>query len=187
MPRKLLRRWLPHPARIRGDRQLSRVFGAILHDGNLWHLNRYSVSWAVSVGLFMAFMPVPFQMVLAAGVAIAIRCNLPIAVVMVWASNPLTMGPMLLAAYRVGVGILGVPEVDTPPPEFEPTLAWLWEGLGVVWQPILLGSVVLGLCAAALAQLVVRLLWRLQVVLSWRERRGRAGPGERPSGGHGQG
>ena len=37
-----------------------KFFGHSLHNPNLWHLNRFSVSWAVSVGLFMAYVPVPF-------------------------------------------------------------------------------------------------------------------------------
>ena len=93
MPRKFLRRFLPAAHQIRREGTL-KVFGALLHNPNLWHLNRNSVAGAVSVGLFIAFVPAPGQMVLAAAAAIAVGRNLPIAVLMVWVSNPLTMPPL---------------------------------------------------------------------------------------------
>ncbi|MFW6343056.1 MAG: DUF2062 domain-containing protein, partial [Halothiobacillaceae bacterium] len=79
-----------------------RVFGSRLQDGNLWHLNRRSVSGGVAVGLFSAFVPIPFQMVLAAGLAILLRVNLPLSVVLVWITNPITIVPLLWVANRIG-------------------------------------------------------------------------------------
>ena len=55
MPRKLLRRFLPSAHELRKEGQL-RLFGELLHNPNLWHLNRNSVAGAVSIGLFMAFV-----------------------------------------------------------------------------------------------------------------------------------
>ena len=86
--RDYLRRRLP--ARESVQRQLS-FLGERLHDPELWHLTRHSTAGGLSVGLFMAFMPIPFQMLLAAPAAILLRVNLPIAAVSVWISNPLTM------------------------------------------------------------------------------------------------
>ncbi|MGI9335066.1 MAG: DUF2062 domain-containing protein, partial [Gammaproteobacteria bacterium] len=88
--RKSLKRLLPSPRELRQHHGLRRFFGTLLHEPDLWHLNRNSVAWSVSVGLFMAFMPIPLQMVAAAAVAIVVGCNLPIAVTLVWITNPLT-------------------------------------------------------------------------------------------------
>ena len=69
MPRKALKRILARFHSPEGEHRLRRLFGELLHNNDLWHLNRYSVSWGVSVGLFVAFVPVPFQMPLAAAMA----------------------------------------------------------------------------------------------------------------------
>jgi uncharacterized protein (DUF2062 family) len=65
MPRKFFQRFLPKPQTIRDNKTL-QIFGDWLHEPNLWHLNRRSVAGAFAVGLFFAWMPVPFQMALAA-------------------------------------------------------------------------------------------------------------------------
>ena len=111
MPRKLIKRYLPDHKKIREHKHL-RFLGALLHDPNILHLNRRSVSGAFSLGLFVAFIPVPFQMVLSALGAIFFRVNLPIAVGLVWVTNPLTMPPLFYFAYKVGTWILQVPAIS---------------------------------------------------------------------------
>ena len=63
MPKKLLKRLSPKIAEVRLHPQL-HYLGALLHKENLWHINRNSVANAFAVGLFCAFMPIPFQMLL---------------------------------------------------------------------------------------------------------------------------
>ncbi len=170
MPKKFFKKIAEHGASAARSPGIARYFGAALHNPNLWHLNRFSVSWAVSVGLFMAYVPVPFQMLLAAAVAIGIGCNLPIAVALVWVSNPVTMPPLFYAAYVVGTWILGI---RTGNPEFELTWNWLLTQLGGIWQPFLLGCFIFGLSLAILGNISVRLLWRIQVSQAWEKRKSR--------------
>ncbi|NKC13517.1 MAG: DUF2062 domain-containing protein [Gammaproteobacteria bacterium] len=173
MPKRFLKQLLPKPHEIRGDRTLTRVFGTLLHNPNLWHLNRGSVTWAVFVGLLMAFVPIPFQMVLAAGGAIFVGCNLPVAVAMVWVTNPLTVGPIFYGAYVVGTLLIGEPAKDIV---FEISLQWLSTQLTTIWQPFLLGCVACGVTAAALGAALVHIAWRINVSLSWRGRQRRRPP-----------
>ena len=65
MSRKLNKKLTPYFDQVRGHKFLD-IFGPAIKDPNLWHLNRYSVSRAMAIGLFCAFMPIPSQMVLAA-------------------------------------------------------------------------------------------------------------------------
>ena len=111
--RSLLRKMIPGVREIRRHALLGRIFGQPLFDPDLWHLGRNSVAWAVSIGLFMAWAPVPFQMFLAAGAAVLARCNLPVAVAMVWVSNPVTVAPLFFAAHKLGAWML-----DRPPRRF---------------------------------------------------------------------
>ena len=166
--RSLLRKMIPGVREIRRHALLGRIFGQPLFDPDLWHLGRNSVAWAVSIGLFMAWAPVPFQMFLAAGAAVLARCNLPVAVAMVWVSNPVTVAPLFFAAHKLGAWML-----DRPPGDFriELSLRWLFEELGKVWEPLLLGCFVMGLASAILGQIMIRLVWRAHVMVSWRDRR----------------
>ena len=170
MLKRSLKRYLPSPKAVREDRTLRRVFGTLLHNPNLWLLNRISVTRAVAVGLLMAFVPVPFQMVLAAGGAIWFGCNLPVAVAMVWITNPVTMGPIFYFCYVVGVAILGETAQEV---SFEISWEWLTHQLGSIWEPFLLGCFVVGVIASAVGSLTLNALWRLQVIRSWRARRTR--------------
>ncbi len=168
MSKKFFKRYLPDHEKIRNHKTLNRFFGSLLHDPNLLHLNRRSVSGAFFVGLAMAFVPVPFQMVLAAGLAIYFRVNLPISVGLVWITNPLTMPPMYYFFYVLGQYILGGTIEDIV---FETSLDWLLSVLSEIWQPFLLGSFVAGIITATTGMIIVRLLWRLQVVRRWQKRK----------------
>lgn len=167
MPRKFLKRYVPDPHHVRDHRRL-KVFGTLLHDPNIWHLNRRSVSGAVFIGLFVAFVPVPAQMLLAATLAILARKNLPISVGLVWVTNPLTMPAIFFVAYKLGSLILDTPVRDVGN---EPAAGWLVIEWGAVWQPFLIGSLILAITAALLGAGLVRLLWRLQVVGQFRRKR----------------
>ncbi|MBK8162332.1 MAG: DUF2062 domain-containing protein [Gammaproteobacteria bacterium] len=167
MPKRLLKRFLPEHHVIKEHRHL-RFFGTLLHDPNLWHMNRRSVAGAFSVGLFIAFIPVPFQMVFAAAIAIASRVNLPIAASLVWITNPFTMPPLFFLCYKLGAWLLQVPARKI---HFEPTLEWLTTELSSIWEPFLLGCLIVATVSAIAGNLLIRGLWRLQVVRSWEARK----------------
>jgi len=166
MPRKFIKRWMPDHDTIRNHKSL-QFLGTLLHDPNLFHLNRKSVIGAFTVGLFCAFIPLPTQMAIAAIFAIWSRVNLPISVGLVWITNPVTMPPIFYFCYRLGAWILQVP---TQTLEFELTFAWLMEELGAIWQPFLFGCLVMASLSALLGNVVIRLIWRLAVVRSWQAR-----------------
>jgi uncharacterized protein (DUF2062 family) len=158
---------MPDHRTIREHKNL-KFFGQLLHDPNLWHLNRRSVSGGFAVGLFVAFVPVPFQMVLAAAVAIFSRVNLPIAASLVWVTNPFTMPPIFYLAYKTGAWILREP---THHINFALTFEWLMTQLGDIWEPFLLGCFIFGTISAVMGSLLIRGLWRLQVINNWQARK----------------
>lgn len=169
MARKLIRRFLPSPAAFKENPAL-HFLGDLRHDPNLFHLNRQSVSLAFFVGIFVAFLPIPMQMAAAALLALVVRCNLPIAVVLVWISNPLTMPVMLFATYQLGRWMLGSPPVAV---SLELSWAWLTNEFSLIWMPPLAGSLVSGLVFGTLGYITMRLFWRWTVIRNWRVRRRR--------------
>lgn len=168
MPKKFLKRFMPNHEVIRKHKTLNRVFGTLLHDPYLLHLNRRSVSGAFFVGLFLAFIPLPIQMILAVAFSILLRINMPITVGLVWITNPLTMGPIFYFCYKVGTWILGRRLLDI---EFALSWEWLQTELIAIWQPFLLGCFVTGLTAGVLGFVSIRILWRLHLVSHIKVRR----------------
>ena len=160
MPKKFIRRFLPDPHKITQSKSL-RIFGKWLEEPNLWHMNRKSVSKAFMVGLFFMWVPLPSQMILAAGAAILLRCNLPLSVVLVWITNPITMGPMFYIAYMFGSWLLGLPPNNI---EFEASFEWISAQMSAIWQPFLLGCFVLGASSAITGYIGIRLIWRMHII-----------------------
>lgn len=167
MPRKTLKQWLPTPTRIRKIEAL-HVLGDWIYQGNLWHINRYSASMAFFVGIFVAFLPIPGQMVLAAILAVLLRCNMPLSVALVWITNPVTMPAIFYVSYRVGALLTDVPVQVA---EFEMSMSWISARIGMLWKPLLLGSLLCGLLFGSLGYTVVNLLWRWRVARQWRRRK----------------
>ena len=165
--KKIVKRYLPDFDKIRRHKHL-QFFGRLLHDPNLWHLNRRSVSGGTAVGLFMAFLPIPLQTIPAAASAIFFRVNLPISVAWVWITNPLTMAPVFVAAYTVGSWLLGTPAEAV---QFNMSMEWFRSSLSHVWRPFLLGSIILSTASATAGYFLMQGLWRWHVVRDWERRR----------------
>lgn len=168
MPKKFIKKYMPDHEKIRQHPHLNKIFGTLLHDPNLLHLNRRSVSGAFFIGLFMAFVPIPFQMFPAAALAIYFRTNLPISVGLVWISNPITIPPIFWFCYKLGAMILATPLQEI---QFEFTPEWLSHELGAIWEPFLLGCFVIALTSSLLGGFGIRLLWRLNIVRRWQARK----------------
>ena len=167
MPKKIIRRYLPSEETLKNSKSLG-VFGRTIFASDLWHLNKRSVSSAFSVGLFCAFFPVPFQMAIAAAIALFLRVNLPISVALVWLTNPITITPMFYFAYLVGTWTLGTPVNEF---HFELSIDWLKDGFLLIWQPLLLGCFICGTVLSVLGNITVRILWRLHIVKNWQNRK----------------
>lgn len=167
MPRKFIKRYLPDEEKLKNSKSLG-MFGRLIFAPNLWHLNKKSVSGAFAVGLFCAFIPVPFQMVIAAAGALLFRINLPVSVALVWLTNPITMPPVFYFCYLVGTWILGAPVSDV---EFTLTIEWLESEFKAIWQPFLLGCLVCGTISSISGNIIIRLIWRYVVIKSWEKRK----------------
>ncbi len=169
MPRKFIRKYLPNANWLKSNKSLG-VLGEYVHDPSVWHLNRRSVSGAVAIGMFMCWIPFPFQMVIAGVLAVLFRVNLAISVVLVWITNPVTIPPMFYAAYKLGSKILG----QTPLPyQMEFNVEWIFQKLAEIWPPLAVGSLLFAIVSSLLGFLFVRLLWRLALVKKWQARRER--------------
>ena len=167
MARKLFKRILPNPDWVKKQKSL-KLLGGWLHDPHIWHLTRHSASSAAFLGLFLAFLPLPIQMIVALVLAVWIRANLTITILLVWITNPLTMVPLYFFAYQVGNVVLDAP---SEPFTFELSWHWLTHGLLRIWQPFLLGCLLCGLFFGLLGSTFVRIMWRQHTLRRWHRRR----------------
>lgn len=169
MPRRFFRRFSIN-RRSLGERWYLRSFAHLLDDPRLWSVRRRSVTPAVALGIFIAWLPIVGHVVAAVLGALVMRVNIPVALAATFLSNPVTVGPMLYTAYRVGRAVLNEPPRAV---SFELSLSWFAGGFLDIWQPLLLGSLLLGTATAAAAYFALNLVWRLSVSATLRRRRRR--------------
>ncbi|MDZ7924498.1 MAG: DUF2062 domain-containing protein [Marinagarivorans sp.] len=170
MLRKFLKRWSPDPAALKSSSKL-KFLGNLIHDPNIFHLTRHSVSTAFLVGFIICFCPVPVGHIAMVVIAsVWFRFNLPISFVLVMLSNPLTFPFIYSAAYLVGSWIL-----QTPPIEFSFEVSWAWfkEIFLEIWKPLVIGCLSFGLFFGVTSYFIIQGLWRWQVITRWRNRRHR--------------
>lgn len=155
--KKTFKRFSPDPQELKDHKYLGWLSDH-LHDASLWNFNRRSISKAFSVGLFCAFIPIPFQMLLAAPAAVIFSANLPLSVALVWITNPFTMPPIYYGCYKLGAWILGVEAQQ----DFIMTKEYFMEVFSVIWQPFLLGCLVVSIVSAFLGYWSIQLIYRLK-------------------------
>ena len=166
--RDVFHRFLPSRQALSGNRFIN-FLGHRLHHPGLWHVNRRSAAWAVSIGLFIAFIPLPIHIPLAAICAVALRINLPILILACLATNPLTVVPFSVLAYHTGAWLMHAP----PGADFTPSFAWLADTVSSGWVVLSVGSLALGVVFAILGFFTVHGVWRWYLLRRWRTRRQR--------------
>jgi uncharacterized protein (DUF2062 family) len=159
MPRRFFRKFAIKRHEL-GDGWLLSPFQHLLSDNRLWGIRRRTVVPALALGLFIAFLPFPGHVLMSVLLALALRINIPVAVLASFVSNPLTMGPMYYFAHNLGETLLDTPHVAF---NFELSLSWVGDTFVRIWQPLMLGCLLLGTSAAIIGYVVVDLLWRSSV------------------------
>jgi uncharacterized protein (DUF2062 family) len=176
--RNLFRKYLPSHDTVKNQRWL-KPFGSWLQHPNLWHLHRRSVAGGVAIGLFCGLLPGPLQMISAALLAVLLRVNLPVAAFTTLYTNPFTILPLYWVAYELGAWVSGVHNGEPARHLALPEMHWqnwpseLWAWMQMLGKPLLIGLPLLALILAIIGYFVVRLVWRVGVVLRWRARKRR--------------
>ena len=167
MPKKIIRRVLPDLATMLKHPSM-RWTAPLIRDPNILHLNRESVSLAVFIGVLVAFLPLPGQTFIAAGLALWWGANLPLSILCIWISNPVTIAPIFFLTYRVGAAVLG-----SSPLDFSIALTWEWfSNLGSgVFLPLIVGSLLCGVMLASAGYFSIYYLWRWKVIKNWEARK----------------
>jgi uncharacterized protein len=171
---KLFRRYLPDPHSLR-EHRLLRFLGSSVLAEPLWHINRRSVATGVAIGMFCGLIPGPLQMFGSALACVALRGNLPLAILATFYTNPLTIVPLYLLAFGIGRFITGSDAAFVMPPERGESgwMDWgqaLFDWVAHLGQPLLVGLPVLALSLALISWVLITALWRWHIWHKWRAR-----------------
>ena len=175
--RKLLRNYLPDHQAIHSNRWLAPFSNTLLHP-RLWHINRRSAAGAVAVGMFCGLIPGPLQMFGSVIGVLLFRVNLPLALLTTFYTNPLTIVPLYILAFTLGkvaLGEFGNGAEFVAPPDYGAAGLQAWMGAMIHWMiglgtPLALGLVLLAALLSLVGYAIVRLLWRIYLVRTWRRR-----------------
>ena len=120
-----------------------------------FNINRKMITRGVFIGLFWGFIPMPMQMLAVVATTPFFRFNVPIAIAMVWLSNPFTMPPMYYMEYLTGNFILGREGIDN----IELTLEWFSNNMGDIFVPLYVGTAFYSIIVSALIYFALNWLW----------------------------
>ena len=169
--RNLFKRYIPHKESIASN-SIIRLFDEYLHDPNIWHIHRRSSAGGAAIGVFCAFIPIPIQTLSAAALAILFRMNLPIAILFSFLANPITVPFIFFYSYKLGSILFGLEEnqITNIIPENTTIIEWFNTIFLNIWEPLLIGCLILGLISSSITYFLIRLIWRISAIAKWDNR-----------------
>lgn len=174
---RYLKKWLPDAKRLKHNSGLSRIQGYLLNP-LLWHINRKSIARGAVIGLLVAFLPLPGQMLLAAILAIGFTANLPIAIALTWVTNPFTFLPINYFIYKVGQFIIHdesnhhvIPDFEFLGQSWKHILQQLLQWLQSAGKPFLVGLPIVAMSVSVIGYVFVHVTWRLVIYWYIRKRK----------------
>ena len=118
-------------------------------------VNRRMITRGVAIGIFWGFIPMPMQMLAVMATTPFIRFNVPIAISMVWLSNPFTMPPMYYMEYLTGNFLLGREGLD----DIELTMQWFTENFDAILVPLYTGTAFYSIVVSSVVYVLLNRLW----------------------------
>jgi len=121
-------------------------------------VNRKMTSKAVLLGLFIAFIPMPMQMLAVIFMMTFLKFNVPIALLMCWITNPFTMPFIYFIEYQIGSFILNTSTLTV-----EMTLKWFSSNIDNIFIPLYTGALILSITSSLLFYYLINYFWKSSV------------------------
>lgn len=121
----------------------------------VWQWRKHTVARALLIGLFVALLPLPFQMIVAALASVYLSAYLPLAVILVWISNPVTFLPLTWLCLSVGCSLLQIDMVILA----EIRNGQYWHLMQTYWLALLVGCLVTGLSLGLIGYHLTHWCW----------------------------
>jgi len=119
---------------------------------------RKMITRGVTLGLFVAFIPMPMQMAAILLFMPFFRFNVPIAIAMVWITNPFTMPAIYVGEYYTGSFLLGMHITDV-----EMSIDWFSDNIEEIFVPLYTGALFYSITTSSLAYWLVNHFWKSSV------------------------
>jgi len=134
----------------------------------LWSFRGKEIRSALFFGIWISMLPiVGIQMLVVFFFALLLRANLPLIVALQWISNPLTMGPIYFADYKIGIVLLDLLGLNYPRnkllnSDYDWSHFTYKELLRLIdtFPPMLVGGSVLGISLGVIAVFLYKILSR---------------------------
>jgi uncharacterized protein (DUF2062 family) len=175
---RTLHRFLPTRDHLHQNRWLKWLAPHLLHP-RLWHFSRRGVAVGVGLGVFFGLLIPIAQIPFAAGTAVLLRANVPVAVGSTLVTNPVTFAPIYYLAHQLGASLLGEEATTVVPASAQDADlpgGWraVWDRVMGVGGPLMLGLVVLAISLGLLTYWGILLFWRMRTIWNWKRRRRKA-------------
>jgi len=125
--------------------------------------NHIYILRGLMLGIFVAMIPMPMQMGFILFLMTFLRFNVPLALLLCWITNPLTMPIIYFTEYKIGAFLLNI-KIDT----FDSSLEWIFDNLGSIFIPLYTGALVLSLTLSISSYFILKYIWYKSAI---RERR----------------
>jgi uncharacterized protein (DUF2062 family) len=125
------------------------------------------VSRAMLVGFFVAFIPMPMQMVAVLAFLPFFKFNALIGMAIVWITNPFTMPIIYYVEYLTGNMLL----MQENSLDIKITMEWFSEHLDDIFIPLYTGALFYSTISAIFFYYLVNWLWIISVRKEYRSRR----------------
>jgi len=121
-------------------------------------VTRRMTAKAVFIGLFIAFIPMPMQMLAVVLLIPIIRFNVPIALAICWLSNPFTMPIIYYVEYLTGSFILNI-DVSS----VDMSLDWFSRNFENIFVPLYLGAAIYSIAFSSISFYLINHSWKRSV------------------------
>ena len=121
-------------------------------------VTRRMTAKAVSLGLFIALIPMPMQMLVVVLMMPLLRFNIPIALAICWISNPFTMPIIYYIEYITGSFIL---DIDIS--SVEMNVEWFSKNFDNIFIPLYLGAFIYSTIFALFSYFIINYFWKSSV------------------------
>jgi uncharacterized protein len=117
-------------------------------------VNRIMVAKAFLIGLFIAFLPIPMQMLVVVIMMKFFMFNVPIAILLCWVTNPVTMPFIYYIEYIIGSFILDMEVINV-----ELSVEWFNNNFTDIFIQLYLGAVLLASVISVSVYFLINYLW----------------------------